>query len=137
MATKFRPKDKRCYILIGYAAKGTTFRKANLALNEFVSDPKRGLVLFHDHFMGTPGGVAFFWVENAEQLKALKERGFLKGWRIKIHPLIFVEDPVSFLYQADFTLTAYRKRRLGEFVAAYEQSKLKQDIDGRATQALP
>lgn len=135
MTNQFRPKDKRCYILIGYAPKGTTFRKANLALNEFISDPQRGLVFFHDHFMGTPGGLALFWVENDEQLKAVKDRGPLKGWRIKIHPLIFVEDPISFLYQADFTLTAYRRRRLGEFVAAYEQSELKESIDERAARA--
>lgn len=137
MPPQFREKDKRCYVLIGYPPKGTSFRKANLALNEFISNPRRGLVLFHDHFMGTPGGVALFGVEDAEQLGALKERGPLKGWRIKIHPLIFAENPVEFLYQSDFTMTVYRQKRLRELFAEYAQSEYAQDIDERAAQTTP
>lgn len=134
MATQFRAKDKRCYVLIGYAPKGTSFRKANLALNEFISDPRRGLVIFHDHFMGTPGGLALFGVEDAEQLRALQERGPLKGWRIKLHPLIFAEKPIEFLYQSDFTMTVYRHKRLKDLFAEYLQSEYARDIDERAAE---
>ncbi len=51
-------KDRRCYALIGYAPKGISHRRANLALNEFVADPRRGLVLYHDHFVDKAGGLA-------------------------------------------------------------------------------
>lgn len=132
MPPQFREKDKRCYVLIGYAPKGTTFRKANLALNEFISDKSLGLVLFHDHFMGTPGGIALFSVDDAQQLAALQQRGPLKGWRIKIHPLIFAENPVEFLYQSDFTMTVYGHKRLKDFFAEYAQSEYARDIDERA-----
>lgn len=129
---QFSRRDQHCYIVFGYAPEGVSIRDANHALNAFIADPRRGSVLFHDHFVGRAGGVALFWVETAEELAALQDPGPLAGWELRLHPLIFASSPVSFLYQMDFTMTVYRHRRLKDLIADYEASALVGEMDKRA-----
>jgi len=132
MSVQFSKKDKRCYILVAYAPEDTSIRNANEAFNDFIVDVDRGLVLFHDHFIGVAGGVALFWVEDEKTLAALQDKGPLEGWNLRLHPLIFTNSPLGFLYQTDWTMTVYRQKRLKELVAAYENSEYARSIDQRA-----
>src|SRR5690606_19146301 len=68
----------------------------------------RGLSLYHDHFIGEPGGVVIFYVETPEQRAALEDPGPLAGWRLEVRPLIFARSPGAFDEQITFTLKAYR-----------------------------
>jgi hypothetical protein len=129
---RFSKKDKRCYVLVAYAPEGTSIRNANEAFNDFIADTNRGLVVFHDHFIGIAGGIALFWVENPETLAALQEPDTLKGWNLRLHPLIFTDSPLGFLYQIDWAMTVYRQKRLGELVIAYQGSEYARSIDQRA-----
>jgi len=92
---------------------------ANDRFNAFVADARRGPVLFHDHFADRPGGIAVFAPDTPEELKALKDKGPLAGWDLAVHPLIFAEGAIGFLFQVDYTMIAYRKRRLADLYAAY------------------
>jgi hypothetical protein len=115
-------RDRRCWIVSGYAPEGTTMAAANDELNGFVADPRRGPLLFHDHFADRPGGIAVFAPDTPEQLAALKEPGPLAAWELAIHPLIFAEGATGFLFQIDYTMIAYRKRKLAELYAEYVAS---------------
>jgi len=99
-------------------------RAANDAINGYVANEARGLLLFHDHFADRPGGVAVFAIETEEELAALKEPGPLEGWDLRLHPLIFAEGALGFLFQVDYTMIGYRKRRLPDLFAEYEASEL-------------
>lgn len=68
------------------------------------------LALFHDHFIGQPGGVAIFFAETAEERKALADCKSLDRWHTEIRPLIFSYDPAAFDEQIAFTLRQYRGR---------------------------
>ena len=63
-------------------------------LNAYIADVKRGLSLFHDHFIGQRGGVAIFFVETEEEGKALEDLGELADWQMNIHRLSF---PIALL----------------------------------------
>ena len=54
------------------APEGFTARKANDAINALIADPEMPLALWHDHFLGGPGGCAIFYVEtDAQQLSLI------------------------------------------------------------------
>ena len=82
--------------------------EANRLFNEFISDPSLPVVIFHDHFIGQPGGMAIFFVETPAQRDALISNTFLRGWRVEMQPLIFSYSPAAFDEQRAFTLRAYR-----------------------------
>jgi hypothetical protein len=84
-------RDRRCWVVSGYAPEGTTVAQANDALNAFVADPRRGPLLFHDHFADRPGGIAVFAPDTPDELAALKEAGPLAAWSVAVHPLIFAK----------------------------------------------
>jgi hypothetical protein len=126
-------RDRRCWIVSGYAPDGTTMAEANDLLNAFVAEPRRGLVLFHDHFADRPGGLAVFAPETPEELAAVRDEGPLAGWDLAVHPLIFAEGALGFLFQVDYTMIAYRKRRLPDLFAAYVASEGGQRNAARAT----
>ncbi|HLF26821.1 MAG TPA: hypothetical protein VJG32_10820 [Anaerolineae bacterium] len=132
MSRRFMKKDQRCYLWIGYAPEGVSLRAANLAFNDFIADPQRGLALFHDHFTDQAGGVALVWVETGEELLALQAPGPLTGWEVQLHPLVFATNPIRFLYQTDWTLTVYRGRRLGTLMDEYQAGALVRDLDRRS-----
>jgi hypothetical protein len=98
----------RCFLVHAIAPSNLSARDANNSLNEYVTDPSRGLAIWHDHFIGTPGGSAIFFVENDAQRHALTEAGTLEGWQVSIHPLIFSHSPSAFDEQIAYTLRAYR-----------------------------
>jgi len=115
-------RDRRCFVVSGYAPVGATMAEANDQFNAFVADGRRGPLLFHDHFADRPGGIAVFAPDTPEELAALKEPGPLAAWDLAVHPLIFAEGATGFLFQIDYTMIAYRKRRLADLYATYVAS---------------
>lgn len=103
-----RFKNPRCVLVYALAPEGMRAADANRAFNEFVGDHSLPLVLFHDHFLGRPGGVAIFYVETREQQVALSDSAHLSGWDVEMRPLIFAHSPAAFDEQTAFTLRAYR-----------------------------
>ena len=82
--------------------------EANRLFNEFIGDRSLPLVIFHDHFLGQPGGVAVFYVETQAEQEALSATTWLDGWHVEWRPLIFARSPSAFDEQTAFTLRAYR-----------------------------
>lgn len=101
-------RKPRCFLVYAIAPEGLSPAEANRVFNEYVADKARGLSLYHDHFIGEPGGVAIFYVEDANQRAALEDPGPLAGWRVEVRPLIFARSPGAFDEQITFTLKAYR-----------------------------
>jgi len=101
-------RKPRCFLVYALAPEGMSPAEANRTLNLYVEDPARGLSLYHDHFIGEPGGVVIFYVETPEQRAALEDPGPLAGWRLEVRPLIFARSPGAFDEQITFTLKAYR-----------------------------
>lgn len=100
----------RCFLVYALAPEGISPAEANRQFNEFVADKRLPLVLFHDHFIGQPGGVAVFFAETVEERKALADCKSLDGWHIEIRPLIFSYNPAAFDEQIAYTLRQYRGR---------------------------
>jgi hypothetical protein len=98
----------RCFLVYALAPKGLAAPKANELFNAYVADHKRGLALFHDHFIGQHGSVALFFVETEVEREALKDVGELENWHVAIHPLVFSYSPAAFDEQIAFTLKNYR-----------------------------
>jgi len=115
-------RDRRCWLVNAYAPQGTTMRDANDAWNEYVADTARGPLLFHDHFADTPGGTALFAPDTEAELAAVKDLRPVADWDVRIHPLIFAEGALGFLFQCDYTMIGYRKRRLPDLFAKYMAS---------------
>ncbi|HEX5136739.1 MAG TPA: hypothetical protein VFY93_07195 [Planctomycetota bacterium] len=115
-------RDRRCWVVSGYAPEGTTMAEANDQWNAYVADVRRGPLLFHDHFADARGGIAVFAPETPEELAAIRDKGPLTAWDLRIHPLIFAEGANGFLFQMDYTMIAYRKRKLADLYAAYVAS---------------
>jgi hypothetical protein len=107
----------RCYVVYALAPRELGPRDANAAFNEFIADPRRGLVLWHDHFVGERGGVAIFHVADADELARLRALGPLHDWAVAVHPLTFSLAPSGFRAQIDFTLRTYRGTTLSEVEA--------------------
>ena len=98
----------RCFLVHAIAPNGLSTKDANHQLNQYVQNPSRGLAIWHDHFIGNPGGTAIFFVENDAQRQALTQIGTLEGWQVSIQPLIFSHSPSAFDEQIAYTLRAYR-----------------------------
>lgn len=100
------------------APEGTTAREANDQLNEYVADPRRGVAVWHDHFVGAHGGAVVLDVRSEEEHARLDDPGPLAGWRIAVHPLTFSLSAVGFAAQTSFTLESYRGVSLDDLAAA-------------------
>ena len=98
----------RCFLLYAIAPPDLPASEANRILNAFIGDPRLPLALFHDHFIGQPGGLVIFYVETTEERDALLSQKYLDGWQVEIQPLIFSHSPSAFDEQTAFTLRAYR-----------------------------
>jgi hypothetical protein len=109
---------ERCFLVYALAPEGTTAREANDRLNEYVADERRGLSVWHDHFVGTHGGAVVLDVRSEEEQALLAEPGPLAGWAISVHPLTFSLSAVGFAAQTSFTLESYRGVSLDELAAA-------------------
>jgi hypothetical protein len=108
----------RCFLVHALAPEGTAAREANDRLNEYVADRRRGLAVWHDHFVGAHGGTVVLEVRSDEELALLDDPGPLAGWRLSVHPLTFSLSAVGFAAQTAFTLERYRGVSLDEPTAA-------------------
>jgi len=98
----------RCFLVYAIAPEGTTAREASDHLNEYVADRRRGLAVWHDHFIGVHGGAVALDVRSSEEEALLDDPGPLAGWSISTHPLTFSLSAVGFAAQTSFTLEQYR-----------------------------
>lgn len=103
-----RLRKPRCYLVYAVAPQELPAATANQQFNRFVADPNLPLVIYHDHFIGRPGGVAVFYAEDSVERRDLAENKHLDGWNVEIRPLIFARSPSGFDEQIRFTLQAYR-----------------------------
>ena len=103
-----RIQKPRCFLLYALAPDGLPAAEANRILNAFIAHPALPLAIFHDHFIGKPGGMVIFYVETAGERDALLAQKYLDGWHVQIQPLIFSHSPSAFDEQIAFTLRAYR-----------------------------
>lgn len=103
-----RIRNPRCFLLYATAPSDMPASEANRILNEFIGDPALPLAIFHDHFIGQPGGLVIFYAETPEERDALLAQTYLDGWQVEIQPLIFSRSPSAFDEQIAFTLRAYR-----------------------------
>ena len=103
-----RIKKPHCFLVYAIAPEGFTAGEANQILNEFIAQPSLPLALYHDHFIGQPGGIAIFFVETPRERDALLAQKYLDGWKVEYQPLIFSYSPAAFDEQIAFTLKAYR-----------------------------
>jgi len=103
-----RIRKPRCFLLYALAPSDLPAAEANRVLNAFIADPHLPLAIFHDHFIGLPGGIIIFYVETVEEREALLAQTYLEGWRVEIQPLIFSHGPSALDAQIAFTLWAYR-----------------------------
>ena len=110
--------NSRCFLVYALAPEGTKARDANDQLNEYVADPRRGVAVWHDHFVGAHGGAVVLDVRSEEQHARLEDPGLLAGWRIAVHALTFSLSAVGFAAQTSFTLESYRGVTLEDLAAA-------------------
>ncbi|MEM7331853.1 MAG: hypothetical protein AAF490_07165 [Chloroflexota bacterium] len=103
---KFR--KPRCVLVYALAPDGTKPYEANQAINGMAADSELPLILWHDHFLGKPGGVLLFFVENEIQRDKLEHNDHLPGWYVEIRPLIFSFNPAAFDEQISYTMKSYR-----------------------------
>lgn len=103
-----RIKKPRCFLVYALAPEGFPASDANRIFNAFIAEPGLPVALYHDHFIGQPGGVAIFFVVTPQERDALLEQKFLDGWKVEYQPLIFSYSPAAFDEQIAFTLKAYR-----------------------------
>jgi hypothetical protein len=108
----------RCVLVHALAPEGTTARQANDRLNEYVADRRRGLAVWHDHFIGSHGGAVVLDVRSDDEEALLDDPGPLEGWQLSLHPLTFSLSAVGFAAQTSFTLEQYRDVSLDQLAAA-------------------
>ena len=114
----------RCFLVHALAPEELSAREANDLLNTYIGEPGRGLIVTHDHFIGTPhGGFAVFEVASEAEEEKLDDPGPLEGWQITSRPLTFSLTAVGFVAQADFTLRNYGRTSLAELETAEEPRK--------------
>lgn len=100
----------RCVLVYAIAPDGTTPLEANRAINNMSADPSLPLILWHDHFLGEPGGVMLFFVEDEIDRDKLLNTHHLVGWRVEMRPLIFSFSPGAFDRQIAYTMREYREQ---------------------------
>ena len=106
---QFNARKPRCFLVYALAPGGLSPAEANRQFNNFVADPDLPLAVFHDHFIGRPGGVAIFFAQNQEERTRLFHHDHLADWRVEYRPLIFSYNPAAFDEQIAFTLKQYRQ----------------------------
>jgi len=103
-----RIRKPRCFLVYALAPVGLPAAEANRIFNNFIGDKSLPLPIFHDHFIGQPGGVAIFYVDTIDARDALLIQKHLAGWQVEYQPMIFSYSPSAFDEQTAFTLNAYR-----------------------------
>jgi len=97
----------RCYMVYALAPLGVSASQANRTINAMIGDEGLPLALWHDHFLGGPGGCVIFYVENKKQQQALFENNYLIDWKVDYRPMVFSYSPAAFDAQIGYTLSAY------------------------------
>ena len=110
--------SRRCVLVYALAPERMSAREANDRLNEYVADSRRGLSVWHDHFVGEHGGAVVLDVRSDQERALLDDPGPLAEWAVSIHPLTFSRSTVGFAAQTAFTLESYRGVGLDELAAA-------------------
>lgn len=108
----------RCFLVYALAPEATPAREANDRLNEYVADRRRGLAVWHDHFVRVHGGAVVLDIRSDEERALLDDPGPLVGWGLSVYPLTFSLSAVGFAAQTSFTLERYRGVSLDELAAA-------------------
>ena len=103
-----RLSKPHCFLVYALAPDGAAPPEANRLFNRFIADRALPLVIYHDHFIGQPGGFAVFYAATPQEQEALLASQTLRGWRVEIHPLVFSDSPAGFDDQTAFTLRQYR-----------------------------
>ena len=103
-----RIQKPRCFLVYALAPEDLPAAEANRIFNDFIGDRRLPLAIYHDHFIGQPGGLAIFYVDTPEARDALFDQKHLEGWRVEVQPLVFSYSPSAFDEQTAFTLQAYR-----------------------------
>ena len=103
-----RIQKPRCFLVYALAPENLPAAEANRVFNDFIGDRELPLVIYHDHFIGQPGGVAIFYVDATEARDRLLDQKHLEGWQVDVQPLVFSYSPSAFDEQTAFTLKAYR-----------------------------
>lgn len=88
------------------APRGLTAPEADRISNAFLALAGLPLAQFHDHFIGDPGGLAWFAVETPEARDALLSQQALRGWKVDIRSLIFSRGRSGLHEQIAFTQRA-------------------------------
>jgi hypothetical protein len=104
----------RCYLVYGIAPSHLKAVQVNHALNEWIKNNKLGRIIYHEHFAHKPlGGIAVFEVQTQEELEHLRmepqqNSSHLYGWNLSYHPMVHSTTTERFVYQTQYTLSAYR-----------------------------
>ena len=98
----------RCFLVYALAPAGMPAAEANRVFNAYIGDRQLPVPVFHDHFIGQPGGLAVFYAASEDERHALAASAHLAGWQVAVHPLVFTRSPAGFDEQTAFTLRAYR-----------------------------
>lgn len=102
-------KKPRCVFMYAIAPAGFNPAKANTAVNTLIARKDIPLCVYHDHFIGQPGGIGIFDIRDLAEVdglvKACAEE--LNEWNVDIRPLIFSHNPGALDEQIRYTLSAY------------------------------
>jgi len=97
----------RCYLVYALAPAGVKASEANRTINEMIADAGLPLALWHDHFIGGPGGCVIFYVQSVAEQKALFSNDYLTDWDVDYRPMVFSFNPAAFDAQINYTLQNY------------------------------
>jgi hypothetical protein len=115
---------RRCHLVYALAPEGVTARQANDLLNDYVSDRRRGIAVFHDHFTGKPhGGIAVWDVRSEEEAALLDDPGPLEGWDVRTHALMYALASSGFAALIDVNLERYAGTSLARLQAEEEDDE--------------
>jgi hypothetical protein len=78
-----RIRKPRCFCCMLLPPPQCPAADANHILNAFIGDPALPLAIFHDHFIGQPGGMVIFYVETHRSGMRYWRKNIWKagGWR--------------------------------------------------------
>jgi hypothetical protein len=115
---------RRCHLVCALAPGGVSAREANDRLNEYVSDRRRGIAVFHDHFTGKPhGGITVWDVRSEDEAALLGDPGPLEGWDVRTHALMYALASSGFAALIDVNLERYAGTSLARLQAEEEDDE--------------
>ena len=105
-------KKPRLFLLYTIAPEGFHPSKANQVINNLIASDDTPLCIYHDHFLGQPGGIAIFDVKHLDEVDKLAQaiNDNLPDWNSDLKPLIFSFNPAAFDQQIAYTTSAYGKQ---------------------------